>query len=227
MFDLKPGKYPSQPKASSFFSLPIEIRRDIYKRVLVVPHPLIFFQEEGCPVESLVPEKPYAWLSLIYTNRQISEEARAVLYGSSYFTLEETEAKEPRGTLLESFLNCIGPTNARSLSRLSINFPATESPPDQLGEIRLREDGMRTLKILQTECTSLNTLETLIYGTSSKALVKKDGKSVREVLSEINSQLRGINSLSKILVKDNSRYMHSSIRDFLQGLGWTVSVGGI
>jgi hypothetical protein len=184
--------------------VPIEIRDNIYEGVLAVPHSLHLFQDPGYPVESFIPEKPYAWLALLYTNRQISEDAKAVLYGSNRFTLQEVETAQLRGSLLESFINRIGPFNAGSLSHLCINFPATEMIQGQSGGIRLREDSLRSLQLLQKQCAKLTTLETLIYSKNSKGLIQEDQKFVREVLLEINSQFRGISCLKKIVVRVQS-----------------------
>lgn len=75
----------------NFLSLPIEIRNNIYQKVLALPQPLHLFQDPGYPVESFIPGKPYLWLALLYTNRQISEKARAVLYRFNSFTFQKVE----------------------------------------------------------------------------------------------------------------------------------------
>ncbi|KAH8432185.1 uncharacterized protein LDX57_009824 [Aspergillus melleus] len=153
----------SQTRAPNLLSLPIEARNRIYEQVLTVPHPLFLFKDPGCPVATFAPEKPRRWLSLLYTNRQISEEASVVLYGMNQFTLEEMETKNRRSGLLRSFLNCIGPVNAASLSHLCINFPAMEQIEGHSEGIRLEEDGLQTLQLLQRECTGLQTLELLLF----------------------------------------------------------------
>jgi hypothetical protein len=220
---------PSELTASasvSFFSLPIETRNNIYKRVLTVPHPLYLFQDPGCQIETFAPEKPYRWLALLYTNRQISAEARAVLYGTNQFTLQE--ATQRQGSLLKSFLSCIGHVNAGLPSHLCIQFPATERIESQSGEIRIREDSLQSLQLLQKECTNVKTLETHIYGPNSSGLINEDQintKFVREVLLEIDAQFRGIASLNKIIVRVYSGSPAPSVREFLQGLGWVVLLG--
>ena len=219
---------PSQPTASasaSFLSLPIKTRNSIYKRVLIVPHPLYLFQDRGCPVETFAPEKPYRLGALLYNNRQISDEARAILYGMNQFTLQEADTTQRQGRLLESFLNCIGPVNAGFLSHLCIEFPATERIEGQSGEIRIREDSLQSLQLLQNECIRLKTLETLIYDQNYSALIEEEqnrNEFVREVLLEIDAQFRGIASLNEIIVRVSSGSLAPSVREFLQGLGWVV-----
>lgn len=238
------------PELTRFFSLPIETRCDIYKRVLVLPQSLYLFQDPGCPIEAFVPGKPYRWLALLYVNRQISAEASGILYGRNYFVLREVE-KPPAATttrrpsLVKSFLNCIGPVNAGLLSHLCINFPATErmeggkegeGKQSDSGdhEIRFREESMHILHLLQKHCAGLRILEMLLYGSQhshSSALLQEDqlanNKFVREVLWDINARFRAIASLNRIIIRVYSGSPAPSVREFLQGLGWVVLVGGV
>ena len=237
------------PKCTSFFTLPIETRSDIYVRVLDVPRPLYFFQDPGCPIQAFAPGKPYRWLALLYVNRQISAKASAILYSRNHFVLQEVEKPPASATrrlsLLESFLGCIGPVNAGLISHLCINFPATErleGGKEGEGEqsdsgdhkIRLREESVHTLHLLQKQCTGLRTLETLLYGSQhshSSALVQEDqlakNKFVREALWDINARFRAISSLNRIIVRVYSGSPAPAVREFLQGLGWVVFVGGV
>jgi hypothetical protein len=186
--------------------------------VLALPQPLHLFQDPGCPVESFIPGKPYRWLALLYTNRQISEEARAALYRFNSFTFQEVE----NGSVLEAFINSIGHSNAGSLSHLCFDFPSTES---MHGEISLRECSLQRLQLLQKECSSLAKLEILIHSRNSRLLIEQDSSSVRGVLSEINRQLGYISSLGDIIVRVYSGSPAPSVKEFLQGLGWIVSMG--
>lgn len=217
-------------RSVSFLSLPIETRNNVYKRVLAMPHPLYLFQDVGGPVETFAPDKPYRWSALLYTNQQISNEAKAFLYGTNNFVLQEVETIQQQGTLLKSFLNCIGPVNAGLLSHLCINFPATEKVEGQSGEIRIREDGLQGLQLLQNECTNLKTLEILIYERHANDLIKEDQNNTnfaREVLSEIQAHLRTITPLNKIIVRVCSGNPAPSVREFLQELGWVVLTGSL
>jgi hypothetical protein len=92
-----PGSRPkgalSQPAGSagiSFFSLPREIRNKIYKIVLIVAHPVFLFQDAGSRVETFAPDRPFRLLSLLYTNRQMHNEAIPVLYGMNNFSLVDS-----------------------------------------------------------------------------------------------------------------------------------------
>ncbi|KAH8695690.1 hypothetical protein BGW36DRAFT_299234 [Talaromyces proteolyticus] len=218
------GKASSSQTASAFvgfLGLPIEIRNNIYKQVLVVPHPLYIFQDSGSRVEMFAPEIPCRWLALLYTNKQISDEARAVLYGNNHFTLMETT-----NHLLESFLVRIGHVNASLLSHLCINFPTIERI-GQLGEIRPTEDSLRSLQLLQQECTNLKALEALIYSPGSSDLINEDQNTqfIRDVLTEIDVRFRGIACLNKIIVRFYTRPPNPSVTELMQELGWVVLAG--
>ncbi len=211
----------------SLFSLHSDIRKEIYNRVLVVAHPLYLFQDTGSGVvETFAPERPFRWLSLLYTNRQIHDEARAVLSGSNQFNLLDTTQQQ--GGLLQSFLDCITSVNASLLSHLSINFPVIKAIEGQPGKAELGEDDMHSLTLLQEECTNLATLEILIHSENSKHLVdpnQGDSQFIREALSEISTQLGAIPSLKKVIVRSYDRTLTPLVIDFMQGLRWEILPG--
>ncbi|KAJ4191845.1 hypothetical protein NW767_010752 [Fusarium falciforme] len=85
----------SKPTGSTvgFSDLPGTVRQDIYKRVLAVAHPIYLFRDFGPRVESFAPDKPKRWIALLYVNRQISGEAKVVLYGDNNFYVDGQLAK--------------------------------------------------------------------------------------------------------------------------------------
>jgi hypothetical protein len=212
-----------------FFGLPRRARDDIYRRVLVAAHPLYLFQETGSEaVEMFAPERPARWLALLYTNRQVREEASEVLYGSNNFTFMDTTRHQ--ANLLQSFLNCIGPVNAGHLSHICISLPVAESVEGQPGEILLREDDLRSLKILQEKCNKLTTLETLVHSYNSMGLSKagqdsEDLQFIREALSQIDTQLKAIPSLSKTIVRFYNGSPTPEVAEMIQRLGWVILPG--
>lgn len=210
----------------SLLSLPQNIRDDIFKRVLVIAHPLYLFQDRGFgAVETFGPEIQRQLQALLYTNHQVRGEASAVLYGSNCFSLVDTTEK--KATLLESFLSCIGPTNAGLLSHLCINFPAVESVNWIRKKVTLREDGLRSLKLVQDKCTSLKTLEASVHSQNSEDLTQAnpgDSKFIQEALSQIDAQLKLIPSLSRIIVRFYNGDPASEARELMQGYGWVVLI---
>lgn len=204
--------------ATGLFSLPREIRDEIYRRVLVVADPLYLFQDSGSRrVETFGPGKPVRWLSLLYTNRQVYDEACAMLYRSSRFTLVDTTPRQV--DLLQSFLDCIGSVNAGHLSYLCINFPAAEIVEENPRRIVLREDSLRSLELLQEKCTHLKTLEGFVHSQNSRGLTgasDDDPQFVQEALSQINAQLKAIPSLSKVIVRFHSGSPSPSVMEQMQ-----------
>jgi hypothetical protein len=195
-----PSDKASSPSSSTyvgFFRLPVELRNRIYKEVLALPLELVLFQDPGCPVESFAPEKPRQWLALLYTRPQIAKESMAILYSTNRFALEEGSKRQ--GNLLQSFLDCIGSVNASFLSQLRMDFPAIERKDGQSSEIRLREDGLRTLRLLQEKCTNLKALKPFVYGSNGGLIVDQeaDPRFLLGVLQNIDAHFRAIGSLEE------------------------------
>lgn len=212
-----------------FFSLPRKPRDDIYRRVLVVAHPLYIFQQTGSEmVEMFAPERPVRWLALLSTNRQVREEASAVLYGLNHFTFMDTTRHQ--ANLLQSFLNCIGSVNAGHLSHISINFPVAEGVKGQPGKIVLREDDLHSLKLLQEKCINLATLETLVYSYNSMGLTKvsqdsDDSQFIPEAFSQIDAQLKAIPSLSKTIIRFYNGPPTPEVVELIHRLRWVNLLG--
>ncbi|QYT01013.1 hypothetical protein H0G86_008069 [Trichoderma simmonsii] len=209
-----------------FSDLPERVRYDIYKRVLVIAHPIYLFQDNGSRVETFSPDIPIRWLALLHSNGQIYREARAVLYSMNRFTLVDTTQQQ--AGLLQSFLDSIGSVNANLLSHLCINFPVVENRKGQSCGVELREDGRQSLKLLQEKCASLKTLETFVHGNNSSFLTETcEGNSqfVREALLRVDAQLKTISSLKQIIVRVYARNLTSSVMDMMRGLGWVVVLG--
>ncbi|KAF2678071.1 hypothetical protein K458DRAFT_409242 [Lentithecium fluviatile CBS 122367] len=211
----------SPPSGRNFLDLPIDIRYDVYTRVLHVPHPLYLFREPGCPVETFAPEKPIRWLALLSTNHQIHREASAALYKTNQFHLMDTTQQE--SNLLQSFLDCIGPVNAASLSHLCISFPAAENIEGQPGQVKLREDSLQSLKLLQDQCAKLSTLEMIVHSKNSSVFRETDD-FLQGALLSIDAQFKAIPSLKRIVVRAtvHDGVPSASAKDFMRGLGWIL-----
>lgn len=232
----KPQTAPSsaQYRTKTFLSLPLEIRNKIYNHLLTILHPIYIFQDRpnSSNIESFVPEisqRTGFWTVLLYVNRQISVEARAILYGENQFQLMELDTKHLEAhtpSLLKSFLEYIGHVNAASLSYLCIKFPAIEENSggfQSTRRIRIRKDGLQKLLLLRSACTGLRILEMVFTG----GLVGTGAESVREVLQEIDMHFQAFPSLSRIIIRilDRTLYPSATVRNIMQDLGWTVLLG--
>ncbi|KAK4042993.1 hypothetical protein C8A01DRAFT_32938 [Parachaetomium inaequale] len=225
---------------SLLFSLPREIRNDIYQRVLFVSHPLYLFQEETGPSDKVglfAPERPPArrWLALLYPNKQLHDEASAVLYGLSHFALVDATAGKNHANLLSSFLGRIGSVNAGCLSHLCINFPAAVGNSEEEDVTADQQAGeedafLGELRLLREKCTSLVTLEMMVYGRHAKGVTvashdPDNSQLVRGVLSRMDAHLKAIPSLRRVLVRLYSGPLAPDVVEWMHGFGWVVSVG--
>lgn len=209
-----------------FSDLPERVRYDIYKRVLVMGHPIYLFQDNGSRVETFAPDIPIRWLALLHSNGKIYREACAVLYGMNRFTFVDTTQQQVG--LLQSFLDRIGPVNSNLLSHLCINFPFVEKRKGQSCEVELREDSRQSLQLLQERCANLTILETFIHGNNFSFLIEPcedNSQFVREALLRIDEQLKAISSLKQIIVRVYVGTLSSSVMDMMRGLGWVVVLG--
>lgn len=209
-----PGSKPPKPAAVSFLILPLEIRNKIYKYILTIRHPIYIFRDSpnSGNIESFVPDisrRRRYWTALLSVNRQISVEARAILFGGNQFQLMEVDTKQlevQTPSLLRSFLECIGPVNAASLSCLYTTFPAIEE--ERIGDgsggsqstrrIRFREDGLQKLQLLREQCSGLRVLDMVYTGSG---VIATGAETTLEVLQEIDSHFRAIPSLSRIVIR--------------------------
>ena len=203
--------------------MPREIRNKIYERVLIVAHPVFLFQDAGSRIETFAPDRPFRWLSLLYTNRQMHNEAIPVLYGMNKFSLVDSTSQQVG--LLQTFLDCIGSVNAGLLSHICINFPVAESIKVQPGKVKVRDDSLQTLKILREKATNLTTLETFIYGKTSMGLTETDqdnSQFIQDGLAQIDAQLKTIPSLNRVIVRILGESPTVSVIESMQGLGWVI-----
>jgi hypothetical protein len=221
--EFRQEKHPTPIRSTpvSFLDLPRGVRNNIYERLLVLQHPLHIFQEPNSPIESFAPDRPLRWLALLHTNRQVSMESRATLYSMNQFHLEDITPLQT--DLLRSFLNCIGPLNAASISHLCINFPVAERAQGQADGIELRTDGLQSVRLCQGQCTNLATLETVVHYKNS-GFFREPDDFLREALPLIDVRLRAIRSLRKIIVRfvDFNGIPTAAATDFMQELGWTI-----
>ncbi|RSL73988.1 hypothetical protein CEP53_000603 [Fusarium sp. AF-6] len=219
------AKAPSQQQLD-FWTYLGTVRDGIYKHVLTVEHPVHLFQDFGPRVEAFAPDKPKRWIALLYTNRQISSEAKAVLYANNNFHLMDNPQKH--SALLQSFLGRIGSPNANSLSRLCIGFPVTEKTQGQPHSVTIRQDSLQSLALVREQCTALKTLEMQLYKENSGLLAgarEEDAQLVRDALMRIDAQLKTISSVKKIVVRLYIKDVPPFVIDAMQGLEWAVLDG--
>jgi hypothetical protein len=212
---------------TNLFSLPLEVRNDIYQRVLDLGRPLYLFQEEEeedvfGKVGLFYSDPPVQWLSLLYTNWQLHDEASAELYKLTRFNLVLDGGEN---NLLPSFLACIGSFNAAHLSHIVIGFPSAEMEKSPEDKMVLKAVDLSVLKLLAEKCLKLATLEMDLSGTAAEWLAHssdKDLQAVREALLQVDAQLRAIPSLNKILIGVDDEHPAFEATVLMQQFGWLI-----
>lgn len=70
----------------NLFSLPVEVRLQIYEKVLVLSEPIIFVADKGPALPPLFLRQKYGLSpTLLRTNRKVYEETRPLLYSKNCF----------------------------------------------------------------------------------------------------------------------------------------------
>ncbi|KAF7886236.1 hypothetical protein EAF00_010339 [Botryotinia globosa] len=217
------------PKTSTpvlgFFDLPIKIRDDIYRRVLIVSHGIYLYQVYDHAVKTVIPERPRQWLRSLYANRKMREEARVVFYGRNRFAFVDTMGCQTK--LLQSFLYPVGPVNASLMSRICMGFLFVKSVKDGPEKYALSEDDVDSLKLLR-QFANLTTLETLLYSFNPICANKANqdahhSRFVQDVCSHVDAHLRiTIPTLRKIITVFHEMLPKNQMVDLMRRFRWTV-----
>lgn len=207
----------------NIFSLPREIRVQIYKQILIVDHPVFLFQDASSRVETFAPDRPVRWLSIMYTTRQLHRETSSILYGMNVFNLVDSTSNQTK--LLQDFLNSIGRVNASTLSHLCINFPKIDCVQGDTGQFELTKESLQSFMLLQDRLNSLKILETSIYSKETlglNGLDLNDGYAIAKALSLVEMQVKNIPRLSRFIVRVFDPNLDTPIIETMQGLGWII-----
>lgn len=222
---------------SRLLCLPFEVRRCIFQQVLDLGQYVFVFRDSGSAVEYFSLGRRSRWVALLYVNRQVSVEARIVLYGSNQFLMEACGKER----VTESFLKMIGRENAGLIRCMCMHFPEVENTEDGGARgsggrsvLRLAQHGVCELDVLAEYCVGLRRLETLVYGSRHvpcRSLAEKIERGERaggvEVLSEIDWRVRSIGKVNKIIVRIYGSSSSGAVFQHMVGLGWTLVFGGV
>lgn len=221
---------------NTFLGLPELARTKIYEKTLGVPHPVYLYLGPGSSVQTFAPDAPSQWLALLRTNRRVSAEASEVFYRVNHFEL--LDINRPQITVLQPFLDHIGPANAASISYLCVSFPTmvdTDIPPhppppggegeEVGGGMELSGEDLQVLELLESKCSSLETLETVVHHRNARLFTKPD-QVQQDAFTQIDRRLRAIPSLRRIIVRvDYPGAVQTSSAREMQRLGWLVPTG--
>jgi len=131
---------PSTHPATTFSSLPLEIRDKIYALLLISPEPLLVYKKRGNSLQEGEPQEPHATyanlahlvtLGLLLVNRRLSIEAAKNFYHHNIFIIGGTRQlslRDPWGPLY-SFLTAIGDKNRSYLQFLEVEIATLKQLP--------------------------------------------------------------------------------------------------
>lgn len=192
---------------ASFFSLPSELRNEIYKHVLVCREPISPWSRENQPTPNLLS-----------TNKTILRETSPLLYGKNCFDLTTWNSE-----MIPQFYDAIGFVNASHIQGIRINFPEFRELKDQ---VSLQEDSLHTLEKIQSYCTNLKSLTTnptIDIMECQRNSFDSPAKCCR-ALALVAAQLRRITSLQEIVVEVYEADPSSDIQKTMHSHGWTLKL---
>ena len=173
----------------NFFSLPRELRDQIYKLVLLHQGPidpcLDYYREQ-----KLTP-------GLLRANKTVHREASLLFYAQNQFDFTTVTTED-----VASFLKQIGRNNADDIRHIYIDFPKFLCLDP--GDVTLEDESVSILASIQSSCANLSTLTTSLYSTNSMEL-RLDELDYPEVVTEalklVDIHFRAISSLQEIIVE--------------------------
>ncbi|KAK8054618.1 hypothetical protein PG994_009685 [Apiospora phragmitis] len=208
-----------------FFSLPREIRDQIYKL---------------CLLSSETLQPLYAWsrmnkgfaIKLLRTSKTVHAEACSVFYGQNRFDFSDSFyfinvmdftnfalAKE-----VGSFLEKIG-SSAEYLGNAVIAFP--QYARIELGNTALAPQNMAIIASLRRRCPNLRNLLTDLASTFinlEHQLLGRERPLRHEALALVDAHFRSIPSLQHIIVQVHEVHLSDDkFREDIERLGWTLS----
>ncbi|KAI9036310.1 uncharacterized protein KD926_002073 [Aspergillus affinis] len=187
----------------NFFSLPPELRNEIYTYLLIRREPINPWNGDN----ELHPK-------ILLTNTAVLHEARALLYGHNRFDLK----CEP-GQISE-FLDTIGFINASHLQCIYIDFPRFHNVEE---EVSLEEGSLHDLEIIQSYCTDIRKLITNFESTIAMEtwLVSFDSPTICvRALALIAARFRAISSLQEIVIEVD--HDQGPIQREMKSHGWIL-----
>ena len=217
----------------NFFDFPAEIRLQIYEELLVLPETIKFQTTKELSLPPLILQKRCGLCpAALRANKTVHREANELLYTRNRFEFIDLIPTErlmyPNCTAVEYFLNQIGRPNASLLRHICIKFPAIiDYRP---GTARLCGDSIRTLELVQENCTGLTILETPLYGIFLLEFYFTDTGRVKRRIADaalelVDSSFREISSLQEIIIHVyTSDKPSDELLQKMRGYGWTTRI---
>lgn len=199
----------------SFFSLPREIRDQIYKLCLLSTEPLqplTLTDRSWADMGGFSPR-------LFRASKAVHAEACAVFYGQNRFEFPDPFLHWN----LDEFLENIG-SSAAYLGHALIPFPRTECL--MVGGTTLDSNDLGIAASLRRRCPNLKTLSTeymSTYATLELNLMGQEPALRRDALAVIDAHFRSLPSLQRIIVQMHEGSLaDAELRGGIEGMGWVI-----
>ncbi|KAI1243954.1 hypothetical protein MGN70_013822 [Eutypa lata] len=195
---------------SNFFSLPRELRDQIYELCLLHPepvHPRTFYWER----RDFTP-------GLFLASKAVYLEASSFFYSRNSFSLTTSGPED-----VASFLRRTG-GNANYIRHVIVFFPLIQLELDR-GNIVFEDACVSILKNLQSHCPNLSKLTTSrddTYGFELCLVYRNQPKLVTEALKAVDTRFRAIPSLQEIVAETYDSYPNDHIRSTMESQGWKI-----
>ncbi|KAI6090691.1 hypothetical protein F4821DRAFT_22492 [Hypoxylon rubiginosum] len=196
---------------TNFFSLPRELRDQIYELCLLREEPLnpsVAF----CPTWKTTT-------GLFRTSKAVHSESSWVFYSRNCFNLVATPAVG-----FAAFIGAIG-RNANYIRNLRVYFPMFSCLDP--GKVALEDGSSSILATIQNSCTNLSTLTTSA-GSSNAMELSLDAldhpKVAAEALKLVDTQFKAISSSPEIVVELYEDCASDYIRRTMESHGWRISI---
>ena len=139
-------------------------------------------------------------VNLLYTNKTVYQEYRAIFYANIQFDFASYAPDD-----VFKFLDQIGSHNARHIRYIYMDFPCVRSE-NNTDELFINGDSARVLDRIQKDCISLKSLTFDLYEADAQIQLEEmksdhecDPENLTKLLSLVNSRLRLIPSLESIV----------------------------
>lgn len=198
--------------ATSFMSLPRELRDEIYKLALLEYNPIRVHSNEVTDLFSSQTFEP----RILLASKTIYSEANPVLYSEN--TLDFTAYQYFD---VAQFFDQIGRQNASLIRHIRVDFPDLHN--NFTGIRSLDEDSVLILACLASHCRRLKTIT--MSADKVTALDKMDDPdTVRKALALVNAYLRMGQTVEEIIAEVYEADLDSSqeIKKQMSQLGWMV-----
>lgn len=192
---------------ANFQSLPGELRNQIYEHLLVS-------KEAIKPLAS--PQQHSINSGILYVNKKIHHEACSMLYSRNLFNFTPQQNEDQ----ISRFIIKIGHTNAASIESIRLSLPTFTVDKSNLFMSIIWQ---AMIGIIASHCNNLKVIrldtELLVDGCCIESAIRRP---LVDTIPMIDSQLRLIPSLTKIVAELIEKNIEHGIKEKMKSFSWLI-----